>query len=177
MSDELNNIIHDPEMVKAMDDYGRKFVAYLTQNLIKMDKVASGRLINSLDYRLRKVIDKLVIELESEDYLKEVDEGQKPGAFGFTQKNRWKIMTWMQQKGIGDSKSKWPISYTITKNIWQFGVKPTNVIDKTLKQIEMDASLYGDLENSSLNAISKALDKVMIELTNNNSGNLKITYK
>jgi hypothetical protein len=168
-----DNIIYDDEMYAALNEYGKDVIKYLGEQLIKMDKVASGKLLRSLDYKLRKVVDQVVIEIISEDYLSglnSVDEGTKPGNFPVTKTNIMAIKQWCMDKDVP------PVfAGAITQKIFQRGIPATNIIDKTIKHIESDYKLGDILELGLSEAVEAKIDDFLSRITS--KGNISITYK
>ena len=69
-------------VLQGLEDYGENIIRILTEELVRANKVASGRLINSLNYEVKPVGEALYqIILTSEDYLKYVDKGRRPGSY------------------------------------------------------------------------------------------------
>lgn len=112
---------------KIIDDstakmFGQDYVKILTALLKKKGKVGSGALINSLDYRIQESANQISIIIQSNDYLKFVDEGRKPGSYPPIQA----ISRWASLKGISQDAV-----FPIARSIYKFGIKPTNVIQQT----------------------------------------------
>lgn len=101
--------------------FGQDVVNAQKQELQKKNSVATSRLLNSVNYRFKASIEKIIIEFVSEDYGKFVDEGRKPGKFPPLNK----IKAWTKVKGIPE-KAAFPIA----KKIWRFGIKPKPFIQK-----------------------------------------------
>lgn len=114
----------DKELERLYKIYGEQFVKYLTVELKRAGKNASGALINSLDYRLVPIAEDIVIKIESLDYFKWVDEGRRPGKYVPLKA----LESWCNLRGIPKSAS-----FAINKSIFKFGIKPTNVLNKTDK--------------------------------------------
>jgi hypothetical protein len=112
---------------KIIDDstarlFGSDYVKILTALLKKKGKIGSGALINSLDYRVQESANQISIIIQSNDYLKFVDEGRKPGSYPPIQA----ISRWASLKGISQDAV-----FPIARSIYKFGIKPTNVIQQT----------------------------------------------
>jgi hypothetical protein len=115
-----------------LDALGREYVAELTQQLISADKVASGQLINSLDYEVLETVNGLVLKIIADDYLKFVDEGRKPGK----RPPQKAILKWVEQRGIKIKKqTSSQTAFVIARSIGKKGIKPTNVLKKTQQAI------------------------------------------
>lgn len=103
-----------------------KYIEELIDNLIEMDKVASGNLINNITYRISSRGKVKKIRVIYPDYLVNVDRGTKPGHFPPPSV----IRKWIDDKRIeiyGD-RSKDSVAYAISRKIYKKGIKATNVI-------------------------------------------------
>ena len=121
--------------VSKLKEFGRDFVKILTIQLKKSGKSASGALINSLDYRIIDNGD-INIEILSNDYLEYVDKGRKPGTYPPLKE----ISKWATLKGIPQGAV-----FPIARSIYKFGIKPTNVLDKTKNEILKSTKLNNKL--------------------------------
>ena len=115
-------------ILQGLEDYGENIIRILTEELVRADKVASGRLINSLNYEVRPVGEALYqLILTSEDYLKYVDKGRRPGSYVPIRALR----EWVRFRGIPETAV-----YAINQNIFRFGIRPTNVISATIDRLD-----------------------------------------
>ena len=115
-----------------LDALGREYVAELTQQLISADKVASGQLINSLDYEVLETVNGLVLKIIADDYLKFVDEGRRPGK----RPPQRAILKWIENRNIKIKKqTPAQTAFIISRSIGKKGIKPTNVLKKTQQAI------------------------------------------
>lgn len=120
---------------KVLDNMGRQFVDDLKSELISLGKVASGDLVNSINYRVQNNNGVLSIEIYSEDYLKYVDGGRRPGKMPPIKA----IKPWVESKGIKFTKkgggfiTSESAAYVIAKSIGEKGIKATNVVSKVQK--------------------------------------------
>lgn len=138
-------------------DYVKILVALLKNNTVPSraglrpyPKVASGRLVQSINYRLQPLATGIQIQLLSEDYLKYVDKGRRPGTYPPIQA----IQRWTSLKGIPKGAA-----WGIRQNIYKYGIKPTNVISKALKIIETSRDANRKYEQRMVDNIVKQLEK------------------
>lgn len=117
--------------------FGERFVKELASALRQAGKEASGRLIASLDSSIRDIAGELSIQIESEDYLQWVDQGRRPGTYPPISA----ISNWARIKGI-DQKAVFPIA----RKIYQFGIKPTNVIEQATENT-LRSNIFIDIED------------------------------
>lgn len=127
--------LFDDSLIK---DFGKDYVKILTIQLKKADKKASGALINSIDYRLQDEANYIKILIEANDYLEYVDQGRKPGSYP----NITAISKWASMKGISQDAV-----FPIARKIFKFGIEPTNVIGKTVKEFDTSPKLQKKYED------------------------------
>jgi len=130
-------------------DYVKIMVAALKGNR-PYPKVASGSLVNSINYRLQDTAQGINVILLANDYLKYVDQGRRPGTYPPIQA----IQRWVAIKGI-PKQAAW----AIRTNIYKFGIKPTNVIRKTRNIIETSRNANRKYEERMVDNIVKILEK------------------
>lgn len=111
-----------------LEALGREYVAELARQLVSDDKVATGNLINSLDYEVLQVANGLILQILADDYLTFVDKGRKPGK----RPPQKAIQKWVENRGIKiKGQSSKQTGFLIARSIGKKGIKPTNVIKKT----------------------------------------------
>lgn len=138
---------------KLANEFGRDYVKIMVALLRgnrPYPKVASGSLINSINYRLQDTAQGINVVLLANDYLQYVDRGRKPGTYPPIQA----IQRWVTIKGI-PKEAAW----AIRKNIYKFGIKPTNVIRKTKNIIETSRNANRKYEERMVDNIVKMLEK------------------
>ena len=111
---------------KNLAMFGKSYVEQLILHIKKAGKNSSSRLVNSVDYRIQVTAEEIRILVESEDYLKYVDEGRKPGSYPPINA----ISRWANLKGIPQTAV-----FPIARSIYKYGIKPTNIIDNTTTEI------------------------------------------
>jgi hypothetical protein len=142
---------------KNYREYGDDYIRIIAKLLMGAGKRASGKLIKSLSDRVQDDARKVNLIIESEDYFEQVDEGRKPGSYPPIKA----IEKWAKLKGI-NQKSVFPIA----KKIYRFGIKPTNIIDKSIKQFEprliqkIEDDVTEKVENDTYNDIVKKFKKL-----------------
>jgi hypothetical protein len=149
----INELIKQNPQVLEM--WGADYIKILTKHLLQANKRASGKLINSLDHRVRMDAEGWIIEILGEDYLEYVDQGVD-GRFSvygspYRYTNKMPpvsaISKWCDIKGISRSAA-----FAIAKNIFKFGIEPTYVIQNTEREFKAD---LGDLVKVIEQAIVK----------------------
>lgn len=105
------------------------------------DKVASGRLRDSIDVKVSQNRGKSVIDVYMEDYGQFVQSGRLPGKKGVPISA---IEEWIKSRGLlGRNKkgrfiTRRSFAFAIQTNIKKFGIRPSNFIDKSLETLESD---------------------------------------
>jgi hypothetical protein len=132
--------------------FGDSYIKELYREL-RNDSSSTGKLANSLDYRI--VEERNVIEfiINGEDYFKNVDDGRKKGTYPPLSA----IENWVQVKGI-DKSAVFPIM----RSIYKFGIKPKDITRKVENKVfngaifeELETHMSEDLENSIIELINK----------------------
>jgi hypothetical protein len=144
---------------QAMDEFGKLWVKTLREQLITTKpypKRATGQLYNSINYRVTQKQDDWTLTLLSEDYLKFVDKGVSGTQRKYNTPYSYKtkkppisvIKQWTRVKGIPEEAA-----YPIQNKIFRFGLKPTNVINKSIREIEYRSKWINKFEESITNEI------------------------
>lgn len=125
---------------KAMEKYGEAFVIELIQQLKDADKVATGNLAKSIDYEVVEALNQLSLGIKAPEYLEYVDSGRRKGA---KPPPSDAIMKWAKARNIErfrDKKGRFisdkARAFIIARGISKNGIKPTNVIKKTLRKLQ-----------------------------------------
>jgi hypothetical protein len=138
---------------KLANEFGKDYVKIMV-GLLKGNKpfakVASGSLINSINYRLQDTANGIQIILLANDYLQWVDKGRRPGTYPPIRA----IQRWVAIKGM-----KPEAAWAIRQNIYKFGIKPTNVIKKTMNIIDSTRDANRKYEQRTVDNIVKMLEK------------------
>lgn len=146
----MDNKIFDTKLANEFGkDYVKIMVAVLKGNK-PYPKVASGSLINSINYKLQDTAQGINLILVANDYLKYVDQGRRPGTYPPIQA----IKKWVAIKGI-PKEAAW----AIRTNIYKFGIKPTNVIRRTQRLFETSRNANRKYEQRMVDNIVKMLEK------------------
>jgi hypothetical protein len=103
-----------------------------------------------LNYKLKDDGENIAIILESEDYLKFVDEGRRRGTYPPIKP----LIQWVSVRGLPKNAA-----YAIQKSIYKFGIPPTNVIPKTIDAFDTDATLRQKWEKAVVEQIIKKIEE------------------
>jgi hypothetical protein len=154
-----NDTFIDPVLANQFGkDYVKILVTLLKNNTIpsrpglrSYPKVATGNLIRSINYRLQPTARGIQVQLLSEDYLKYVDQGRRAGA---KYPPIGPLLRWARVKGLPEG-----VAYGAQKNIHKFGIKPTNVVKKTINIIQTSKNANRIYEQRMVNNIVKLLER------------------
>lgn len=144
---------------QALDEFGKLWVKTLRDELLNnkpFPKRASGKLVDSINYKLINTPEGTNLQLLAEDYLTFVDKGvsgtEKKYNTPYSYRTKYppiqEIKRWVRLKGIPQEAA-----YPIQNKIFRFGMKPTNVINKTIRFIEYKSKFKSKFEDEIANNI------------------------
>lgn len=126
-------------LTKVLNDFGVEFVNLLADKIIEADGIASGEMLNTLDFNVRKegLYYTFTVYLKHTDYFPYFDQGTRP---------HWPpkdpIIKWIQDKPIypeADANGKLPtveqLAFLISRKISQDGTEARNVFDAAKKEL------------------------------------------
>jgi hypothetical protein len=148
---------------KAFDNLGKDLVKTLVKNLLSANKKATGNLIRSIDYKVVEKANGFIVELLAADYLTNVDEGRKAGS---KQPPLSALDKWVVARKIAprDSKGKFlprqQVKFLIARSIAKNGIKPTNVINKTINEVYNNKQKL--IEKAAVEDLNALIDKIMV---------------
>lgn len=140
---------------KEIEEYllilGVRLVKDFTSELTRLDKVASGRLVSSITFDVKKEKNHLSFFLSMLDYYEQVDKGTKP----FEKRIPVEVIAqWLKNKKFVATKKGFrkqlkgykgmtneerrAAAYAIRKKIFEKGIPPTNFVSKVLTSQLMD---------------------------------------
>lgn len=108
-----------------------KIVKRIKEILIKKDKIATGKLLNSIKVDIDRKKNVYKFEIRSLDYLKYIEYGRKPGKFPPIDK----IKSWIKAKKIKSDLNIDALAFLISRKIAKKGTKGINTIEKELENI------------------------------------------
>ena len=134
---------------QKLKEFGADYIKILALLLLQSGKNASGSLIRSLNYKIVGEAEQINIEILSNNYLQWVDKGRRRGTYPPIKP----LINWTKIKGL-------PIgaAYGTQKNIFKFGIKPTNVIQRTIRAIETSKEEQKKYEDEVVNNIIKNIN-------------------
>lgn len=132
-----------PNLSAVLQEYGQEFRNLYQDKLVLADKIATGDLLNSVEFRLRVADKNYQVVINLADYWKYVEEGIAPaGKYG---NPGWKalphIRDWIvakpllpQPKNLSELNSR---AYLITRKIVNEGIEPTPLMAETSATLNM----------------------------------------
>jgi hypothetical protein len=129
------------------------------------DKVATGKLIRSIDYRIivneaRLLVRDLEIQILAEDYLKNVDEGRRAGSklVPTSKLDKWIVARGIAPRKNGKFVSRKNLKFAIAKGIQKRGIPSTNVIQKSIDAVFQRRQK--DLESAAVESFNEFVKKI-----------------
>lgn len=129
----------------ALDRIGKLWVKIMKQKIRKSGKVASGELLESIDYRVIPDGENgFLLEIQFADYFKFVNEGRRKGLGPKASQGGVPIPAlteWISQKKLKgrDKKGRFitnlSLAFAIRYSIYKYGIKPTNIYDRSLDSL------------------------------------------
>ena len=127
------------------------------------DKVASGRLRNSVQVNIIPDENRTVIQIFMEDYWQWVQSGRLPGKRNVPVDA---IEKWIKQRGLTgrDKKGKFikrrSFAFAIQTNIKKFGIRPSNFLDKSINLLESDQRIIDALGDEAFEELINRLEGI-----------------
>lgn len=134
-------------------------------NLIRSDRVASGDLLNTVEYEVKDKNGTYTVSLRLQDYWKWVESGRPPTQKGGNGDLRTAILEWIKIKPVlprPDNNGKLPtpqqLAYLISRKIHKEGYEGTQDLRKATESV-WDRFVYEIYE-----AIDKDWDSALIKI-------------
>lgn len=166
-------------VMETLEQYAQDVRNAYQDNLIKNDRIASGDLLNSVEYRVIHNGVEYEVQLKLQDYWKYVEEGVQ-GARNLTSPYRnpgWKaypfILKWIEVKPVlprPNAEGKLPtqkqLAYLITRSIVENGTRGSNDLEDALKEIN------AKYRNKLVIALHDDMDTLMKVIVGNFQGSV-----
>lgn len=135
-----------PHLWDVLDEYGKRVRNLYQDNLIRADKIATGTLLNSVEFEVEQYGRRFDVVLTLADYWKWVEDGRKPGKMPSPSV----ILRWIMAKPViprpnektGRIPTPAQLSWAIAKKIGKEGIDPTpalkNASDATFAEMEQE---------------------------------------
>lgn len=152
--------IPDHNLNNVLQSQGGKSVAFLKQILTENNKIATGNLINSLDYEVIKELNGMTLTILASDHFKYVDAGRRAGAKPPPVKA---ILPWVKLKNVFSPLKPESAAFIIARSIGVKGIKPLYMKDKLLKML--NKNLTEIIKGATQKDIQELLDKLFPKKT------------
>lgn len=167
----IRDLIKKVDMSLMLEKMGKEYVEWLKELLQIADKIASGRLLKSIDYKILKQTEKYLLAITAEDYLKYVDTGRKAGK---KMPPKGVIAKWAKTRNLSLKKGQTydQVEFLIRRKIKRDGIEPTNVLFQTRQGVlrkAKDLKIPEETKQRILNEVTNALIS--------ESGGAKVTIK
>jgi hypothetical protein len=133
----MEELIKWTNLQRVLGEFAVELRNRYQDNLIRDNKIASGNLLNSIDYKVQYDDRTIWVELHLEDYYKWVENGRAPGKFPPPDK----IMEWIRIKPVipDDRGGKLPteqqLAFLIGRKIAEEGIEPGNQLHNAMDDI------------------------------------------
>ena len=133
----MDAIIKFENLQRVLGEFAIELRNRYQDNLIRDNKIATGNLLNSIDYKVQYDDRAIWVELHLEDYYKWVENGRAPGKFPPPDK----ILEWIRIKPIipddrgGRLPTEQQLAYLIGKKIAEQGIEPGNQLHNAMDDI------------------------------------------
>ena len=127
-------------IIDVLEDIGEDVRRKYREELKLRDKYATGKLLDSINYKVVVGNNGITLYFLADDYYIYVENGRKAGG-KFPPINA--IKSWMISRGIPDENGR---SYLIARSIQRNGIKP----NPYLKEIRTDTDSYTQLLTNAL---------------------------
>ena len=131
----MEEIVRWSNLQKVLGEYGEALRNEYQDNLIRDNKIASGKLLNSVEYEVQFDERAIWLQFRLEDYYKWVENGRGPGKFPPPDK----ILEWIRIKPVipdnrtGKLPTEQQLSFLIGRKIAEEGIKPGNQLHKAIE--------------------------------------------
>lgn len=156
---------------RVLEEFGAYFRNLLQDRIIEEDMIASGELLNDLDYVIDAGENQWTVSVKIKDYFRYIDEGTAPA--GDHKNPGWKayphIKRWIEIKPVlpeVDSAGKTPsvdtLAFLITRSMKENGIEPREVWEPTVKEaVDEWEQKLGD---AILEDIGSDLERLLLEI-------------
>ncbi len=150
--------------MKALEEFGAYFRNLLQDRIIEEDMIASGELLNDLDYIIDTGENEWTVSVKIKDYFKYVDEGTKPHFPPLSA-----IKRWIEVKPVYpevDSAGKTPtvdqLAFLIARKISEEGTEGREIWEPTVQEaVDKFEDRLGD---AILEDLGTDVERVLMEI-------------
>ena len=153
----MDTIIEWTETYRVLEEYSIRLRNLYQDKLIKGDKIATGDLMNNVEYIIEKDSRSVSVSLQLEDYWKYVEEGRAPGKFPPVDK----ILDWIRVKPIvpdersGRLPTENQLAFLIGRKIAEEGIEGTHYLQESQEEVLVE------FEDKLSEAVGRDVDRYM----------------
>lgn len=153
----MDTIIEWTETYRVLEEYAIRLRNLYQDKLIKGDKIATGGLMNNVEYIIEKDSRSVSVSLQLEDYWKYVEGGRAPGKFPPVDK----ILDWIRVKPIvpdersGRLPTENQLAFLIGRKIAEEGIEGTHYLQESQEEVLVE------FEDKLSEAVGKDVDRYM----------------
>lgn len=153
----MDTIIEWTETYRVLEEYAIRLRNLYQDKLIKGDKIATGDLMNNVEYIIEKDSRSVSVSLQLEDYWRFVEEGRAPGKFPPVDK----ILDWIRVKPIvpdersGRLPTENQLAFLIGRKIAEEGIEGTHYLQESQEEV------LAEFEDKLSEAVGKDVDRYM----------------
>lgn len=153
----MDTIIEWTETYRVLEEYAIRLRNLYQDKLIKGDKIATGDLMNNVEYIIEKDSRSVSVSLQLEDYWKFVEEGRSPGRFPPVDK----ILDWIRVKPIvpdersGRLPTENQLAFLIGRKIAEEGIEGTHYLQESQEEVLVE------FEDKLSEAVGRDVDRYM----------------
>lgn len=153
----MDTIIEWTETYRVLEEYAIRLRNLYQDKLIKGDKIATGDLMNNVEYIIEKDSRSVSVSLQLEDYWRFVEEGRSPGRFPPVDK----ILDWIRVKPIvpDENNGRLPtenqLAFLIGRKIAEEGIEGTHYLQESQEEVLVE------FEDKLSEAVGKDVDRYM----------------
>ena len=133
----MDGLIKWSNLQRVLGEFAVELRNRYQDNLIRDGKVATGNLLNSIDYKVQYNDREIWVELHLEDYYKWVENGRAPGKFPPPDK----ILEWIRIKPIipddrgGRLPTEQQLAFLIGRKIAEQGIEPGKQLHNAMDDV------------------------------------------
>ena len=135
----MEDIIKWENLRRVLGEFAQELRNRYQDNLIRDNKIATGNLLNSVEYKVDFDDRSIWVELHLEDYYKWVEEGRGPGKYPPPDKIlewiRWKPIVPDDRQGTGKLPTEQQLVYLISRKIAENGIEPGHQLRDAMNDI------------------------------------------
>lgn len=142
---------------RVLGEFAQELRNRYQDNLIRDGKIATGNLLNSMEYKVQYDDRAIWVELHLEEYYKWVENGRGPGKFPPPDK----ILEWIRIKPIipddrgGRLPTEQQLAFLVGRKIAEHGIEPGNQLHNAMDDI------YPQFEERIDEAIALDIDEAI----------------